>query len=214
MRVPDLSSLRVEYETTGIDPASMAEDPLEEFVVWFQAAAEAGIDQPNSFVLATSTLDGVPSARAVLLKEIGPEGLSFYTNIRSRKGRELAGNPRAAACFVWMELHRQVRIEGTVERVADADADAYFSARPPGSRLSAAASHQSEVVPSREVLEERYRELQEAYPSGDVPRPREWGGFRILPRMYEFWQGRPHRFHDRVRYREEGSAWVRERLAP
>lgn len=214
MQVPDLASLRIEYEAAGIDPSSMADDPLEEFVVWFEAAAEAGVPQPNAFVLATATPDGIPSARAVLLKEIDEQGLGFYTNLTSRKGRDLSENPRAAACFVWMELHRQIRVEGAVSRLGDDSADAYFASRPPGSRLAAAASHQSEVVPGRDVLEAAYRELEEEYPEGDVPRPAEWGGFRILPEMYEFWQGRPHRFHDRVRYHRAGEAWMKERLAP
>lgn len=214
MHVPDLASLRIEYEAMGIDPSSMADDPLEEFVVWLQAAVEAGVPQPNAFVLATATLEAVPSARAVLLKEVDERGLGFYTNLTSRKGEELAANPKAAACFVWMELHRQIRVEGEVARLDDASADSYFASRPPGSRLAAAASHQSRVVATREVLEERYRELEGEYPDGAVPRPAEWGGFRILPEMYEFWQGRPNRFHDRVRYRREDNSWVKERLEP
>lgn len=214
MQVPDLASLRIEYEAMGIDPTSMADDPLEEFVVWLQAAVEAGVPQPNAFVLATASSDAVPSARAVLLKGVDERGLGFYTNVTSRKGEELAANPRAAACFVWMELHRQIRVEGYVARLDDASADAYFASRPHGSRLAAAASHQSRVVATREALEQRYRELEAQYPDGSVPRPPEWGGFRIVPEMYEFWQGRPNRFHDRVRYRREDDWWVKERLAP
>lgn len=214
MQASDIASLRIEYEAVGIDPADMADDPLDEFLTWFQGAIDGGVNQPNAFVLATATTDGAPSARAVLLKAIGPEGLDFYTNVHSRKGRELADNPRAAACFVWAELHRQVRIEGGVARVDEETADEYFRSRPTGSRLAAAASPQSEVVGGRGELESRFRALEEQYRHGDVPRPPYWGGFRILPVMYEFWQGRPNRFHDRVRYRNERGSWLKERLAP
>lgn len=198
----------------GIDPATMADDPLEEFVTWFSEAVDAGVDEANAFVLATASRDGVPSARAVLLKDVDPRGLVFYTNTESRKGRELRETGRAAACFVWVQLRRQVRVEGAVEQIDPAESDAYFASRPLGSRLAAAASPQSEVVPSREELEERFRELESEYGDGDVPRPRVWGGFRILPEVYEFWQGRPNRFHDRVRYRLDDGVWVTERLAP
>ncbi|HLU53023.1 MAG TPA: pyridoxamine 5'-phosphate oxidase [Acidimicrobiia bacterium] len=214
VQVPDIATLRVEYESEGIDPATMADDPLDEFVAWLSVAVSAGVMEANAFVLATATPDGGPSARAVLLKDVGPDGLVFYTNTDSRKGSELRANPRAAACFVWMELHRQIRIEGPVQEVDEAAADAYFATRPPGARLAAAVSPQSQVVASREELERRFRELEEEYPDGNVPRPRGWGGFRILPEVYEFWQGRPNRFHDRVRYRREDGGWVKERLAP
>lgn len=214
MHVPDIAALRVEYESVGIDPVDMADDPVEEFTSWFTAAVEAGVTELNAFVLATATPDGRPSARAVLLKEIGPEGLSFFTNLDSRKGRELRDNPRAAGCFVWIDLHRQIRVEGHVTQVPDDIADAYFASRPPGSRLAAAVSAQSEVVESRAVLDEAYEELQEKHPDGDVPRPPRWGGFRIVPDEFEFWQGRPNRFHDRVRYRLVGESWMKERLAP
>ncbi|MFO7293888.1 MAG: pyridoxamine 5'-phosphate oxidase [Actinomycetes bacterium] len=214
MQLPDIATLRVEYEAEGIDPSRMADDPLDEFVHWLTVAVEAGLREANAFVLATATPDGIPSARAVLLKDVGPDGLVFYTNLDSRKGAELRANPRAAACFVWMDLHRQVRVEGPVEQVDDATADAYFATRPLGSRLAAAASPQSQVVSSREELEERFRSLEQQYPDGNVPRPRGWGGFRILPEVYEFWQGRPNRFHDRVRYRRDGGTWIKERLAP
>lgn len=214
MQLPDIATLRVEYEAEGIDPSRMADDPLDEFVHWLTVAVEAGLREANAFVLATATPDGIPSARAVLLKDVGSDGLVFYTNLDSRKGAELRANPRAAACFVWMDLHRQVRVEGPVEQVDDATADAYFATRPLGSRLAAAASPQSQVVSSREELEERFRSLEQQYPDGNVPRPRGWGGFRILPEVYEFWQGRPNRFHDRVRYRRDGGTWIKERLAP
>lgn len=214
VKASELAALRIEYEAAGIDPVGMAADPFDEFSEWFAAAIDAGVEQPNTFVLATATTGGMPSARAVLMKEFSREGVAFYTNTRSRKGHDLETNPRAAACFVWLELHRQVRIEGDVSRVDNATADAYFETRPPGSRVSAAVSPQSEVVESRDVLERLYAELEEAHPGGAVPRPPHWGGYRIVPDMFEFWQGRPHRFHDRVRYRREAGAWIRERLAP
>lgn len=214
MQVPDIAALRVEYESVGIDPADMEDDPIEEFTGWFAAAVEAGVTELNAFVLATATPDGMPSARAVLLKEFGPDGFSFFTDLNSRKGRELRENPRAAACFVWIDLHRQVRVEGRVVQLADEIADAYFVSRPPGSRLAAAASSQSEVVESRAALEQAYDALAERYPHGDIPRPDRWGGFRLEPDAFEFWQGRPNRFHDRVRYRLVDGGWVKERLAP
>ncbi|HSJ33717.1 MAG TPA: pyridoxamine 5'-phosphate oxidase [Acidimicrobiia bacterium] len=214
MHVPDIASLRIEYESVGIDPADMGDDPVEEFTAWLTAAVEAGVVELNAFVLATATPDGMPSARAVLLKEIGPEGLSFFTNLDSRKGRELRDNPRAAGCFVWLELHRQVRVEGRVVQLPDEIADAYFASRPPGSRLAAAVSAQSEVVENRAVLDRAYDELLARHPDGDIPRPERWGGFCLEPDVFEFWQGRPNRFHDRVRYRLAVGGWVKERLAP
>ena len=214
VRPPDLAALRVEYESTGLSRADMAADPFDEFALWFEAAVAAGVDQANAFVLATASADGAPSARAVLMKDFSTAGIVFYTSTASRKGRELAENPRAAACFVWLDLHRQIRLEGGVEEVAPAISDAYFRSRPPGSRLAAAASPQSAVVSDRATLDARWDELAATYPDGDVPRPEWWGGFRILPDVFEFWQGRPNRFHDRVRYRRRDGDWVTERLAP
>lgn len=209
-----MATLRIEYETAGLSRAQMASDPFVEFSTWFEAAAAAGVNQPNAFVLATATPEGAPAARAVLMKDLTPAGLTFYTNRASRKGVELAANPRAAACFVWMDLHRQVRIEGAIAPVDDATSDEYFDSRPPGARLAAAASAQSSVVEGRADLDARLAELRRQYPDGAVPRPADWGGFLLVPEVFEFWQGRPDRFHDRIRYRREGDSWVRERLAP
>ena len=214
MSTPDLAALRIEYESTGLSRVDMAADPHDEFAHWFEAAVAAGVQQANAFVLATATAGGLPSARAVLMKDFSPEGIVFYTNAESRKGRELAENPRAAACFVWMDLHRQVRLEGPVAPVDAATADTYFNSRPPGSRLAAAVSPQSSVVANRGILDERWDELASEYPDGDVPRPPWWGGFRLTAETFEFWQGRPNRFHDRIRYRREAGEWVCERLAP
>lgn len=209
-----IARLRIEYEAVGIDETDVDTDPVRQFHVWFGEAVAAGIEQPNAFVLATTGPDGRPSARAVLMKGFGPEGLAFYTNRSSRKGMELAANPWAAACFVWPGLHRQVRVEGEVQGVSDQESDAYFGGRPAGARLAAAASPQSRVVAGRQWLEERLDELRRRFPDGEVPRPEEWGGYRIVPDVFEMWQGRPDRFHDRIRYLRREGAWSIERLAP
>jgi pyridoxamine 5'-phosphate oxidase len=205
--------LRREYEAAGLLEASMAPDPFQEFRTWFAGVTEAGLEEPNAFVLATSDADGNPSARAVLMKEFTDQGLVFYTGMASRKSNELSSNPNAAATFVWVPLHRQVRFEGTVTRVPDPEADVYFATRPRGAQIAAHASKQSEVVPSREYLEERFSQLDEEYPD-EVPRPPSWGGWRLIPRTVEFWQGRPNRFHDRILYEALGERWSKVRLAP
>jgi pyridoxamine 5'-phosphate oxidase len=189
-------------------------DPLLQFQAWFEETRAAGIDVPEAVVLATATAAGRPSARTVLMKGADAAGFVFFTGYGSRKGRELAENPRAALLFHWQPLGRQVRIEGSVERIAREESRAYFDTRPLGSRLSAAASPQSEVVESRAALDALVEELRRAYPDGDVPLPEGWGGFRLAPVEYEFWQHRDDRLHDRLRYRRDGEAWVIERLAP
>jgi pyridoxamine 5'-phosphate oxidase len=189
-------------------------DPLRQFLRWFDEARAAGLDLPEAVVLATATRSGVPSARMVLLKGADERGFVFYSGYGSRKGRELMANPSAALLFYWHPLGRQVRIEGAVGRTGPEESDAYFGARPARSRLSAAASPQSEVVASREALEARVEELASVHPDGDVPRPDDWGGFLLAPKEYEFWQHRDDRLHDRLRYRRDGNAWVVERLGP
>jgi pyridoxamine 5'-phosphate oxidase len=188
-------------------------DPLRQFAAWYSQAADA-VDAPEAVVLATATPSGGPSARMVLLKGFDQRGFVFYTNYFSRKGQEIAQNPRAAMLFHWSPLGRQVRVEGAVHRIDAAESDAYFKTRPPGSRLSAAASPQSRPVASREVLETAVAELESRYPDGAVPRPEEWGGLRLVPSRFEFWQHGDDRLHDRFTYRRDGQAWAVERLGP
>ena len=193
--------------------ADLDPDPLRQFAAWFAQAADA-VDAPEAVVLATATAAGAPSARMVLLKGFDQRGFVFYTNYFSRKGQEIAQNPRAAMLFHWTPLGRQVRIEGVVHRIDAAESDAYFRTRPPGSRLSAAASPQSRPVASRDVLEAAVSQLASRHPDGNVPRPDEWGGLRLVASRFEFWQHGDDRLHDRFRYRREGEIWTVDRLGP
>lgn len=188
-------------------------EPLALFAQWYDAAVHAQLPEPGAMTLATATPDGVPSARMVLLRGFDERGLTFFTNYRSRKAAELDANPRAALVLFWAPLHRQIRVEGTVEKVSAAESDAYFRGRPHGSRLGAVASPQSEIIAGRHLLEERVAQLKALYPD-DVPRPDHWGGYRVVPYVFEFWQGRESRLHDRLRYRRTTSGWLVERLAP
>lgn len=206
-----LADMRRSYEQGGLDEADLAPTWLEQFTRWF-AEAE-GLTEPNAMVLATADVDGAPSTRTVLLKAVDERGFVLYTNFGSRKGAQALANPRAALTFPWIDLQRQVGVTGRVERVADDEADAYFASRPRGSQLGAHASPQSQVVPSRAELEAREAELERLFP-GAVPRPATWGGLRVVPGSVEFWQGRPNRLHDRLRFRAVGAGWVVERLAP
>jgi pyridoxamine 5'-phosphate oxidase len=189
------------------------EDPLAQFRRWYEDA-EAASPVPEAAALATATPDGRPSVRMVLVKRVDERGFAYHTNLESRKGGELAANPRAALLFHWRELGRQVRIEGAVERVSDAEADEYFRTRPRESRLAAWASPQSRPVADRAELDGLYRQAEARFAGGDVPLPPHWGGFRVVPDVYEFWQHGENRLHDRVRYGRDGNGWRRERLAP
>jgi len=210
---PRIADLRKSYERAELDEAAAALLPLRQFESWLQQAIEAHLPEPNAMTLATVGSDGRPSTRIVLIKGVDERGLSWYTNFNSRKGQELAANPVAALQFHWVELERVVRIEGHVERVADAEADAYFASRPLDSRLGAWASPQSQVISSRAVLVAQAARYAAQF-ALSPPRPPHWGGFRLVPDRWEFWQGRKSRLHDRLRYRLADGHWLRERLAP
>ncbi len=210
---PTIADMRRDYGLAGLSEADAGDDPFALFRRWFDQVTAAGVHEPNAFVLST-VADGAPSSRMVLLKALDARGFTFFTNYDSRKGRELASNPVAALLFPWHPLERQVRIEGTVEVVSAAESDDYFRTRPLKSRLGALASPQSAVISDRAFLERRHAELTAEYPDGDVPRPPNWGGYRVLPAVFEFWQGRPSRLHDRIRFARRGNGWVRDRLAP
>jgi pyridoxamine 5'-phosphate oxidase len=208
-----IADLRKSYERAELDEHAAAARPLAQFETWLQQAIEAQVPEPNAMTLATVGADGRPSTRIVLIKGVDERGLVWYTNFNSRKGQELAANAVAALQFHWVELERVVRIEGPVERIDDAQADAYFASRPLDSRIGAWASPQSQVISSRAVLvagAARYGAQFLLHP----PRPPHWGGYRLMPDCWEFWQGRKSRLHDRLRYRLDGGTWVRERLAP
>nr|WP_277879942.1 pyridoxamine 5'-phosphate oxidase [Leptolyngbya sp. FACHB-36] len=209
-----IADLRLNYTLAQLNEADVNADPIQQFHVWFEQAVAAQLPEPNAMTLATATKAGIPSARIVLLKGVDEQGFAFYTNYESRKGAELAENPQAVLVFLWTLLQRQVRIEGRVEKVPDEETEAYFHSRPLTSQLGAWASDQSRVIPNREVLEQRFGSLKAQYQDQDVPRPPHWGGYRVIPHQIEFWQGRPSRLHDRLRYRLEGDRWRIDRLAP
>lgn len=211
----DIAALRKEYIRGGLDESAVNTDPIAQFSSWLNEAISAEVHEPTAMVLSTVSSEGAPSSRVVLLKGIDNGSMLFYTNYESRKGRELAQHPHAALLFFWPELERQVRIEGTVERVSEEASTTYFRSRPFESQLGAASSPQSQVITSREELDHRFAELAAANAGRtSIERPAHWGGFALVPHTIEFWQGRPSRMHDRIRFRKAEEVWMIERLAP
>lgn len=214
MENSDLAATREEYRRQGLDRAEMASDPFSQFRRWLDDAVDAGVREPTAMTLATTDLEQRPSARTVLLRALDDRGFVFFTNYASRKARELSVNPQAALVFLWIALERQVCVTGSVAKVPPDESDAYFSGRPRGSRLGAWASPQSTVLADRAELERHLADVERRFAGRDVPRPPHWGGYRVDPETVEFWQGRPDRLHDRLRYRRDSGRWVLERLAP
>jgi pyridoxamine 5'-phosphate oxidase len=212
----DIAALRHDYVAHGLRRADLDADPIKQFNTWFNEAAAAEIRDVNAMSLATISADGTPAARIVLLKGISERGFVFFTNYESEKGRQLAQNPMAALCLFWVQLERQIRITGAVEKTSREESEAYFQSRPIGSQLGAWASKQSEPIANREALEARLAEVQARFGGGPVSLPPYWGGYRVVPEAIEFWQGRTNRLHDRFRYSRarEGDAWLIERLSP
>lgn len=209
-----IADLRQEYAKHELDRDSVADDPIQQFQAWFDEALEAEVEEPNAMTLATTDATGRPAARIVLLKGLDERGFVFYSNYESQKGEQMNANPNVALVFWWEPLERSVRIEGTAEKLPEDESTEYFESRPHGSQLGAWASPQSRVIESREVLQKRLELVESEYDEGEVPRPPHWGGYVVHPREIEFWQGRPNRLHDRLRYRSMEDGWAIERLAP
>ena len=210
----DLSDFRKEYAAHGIDRHELLEAPLAQFKTWFDQAKTAGVVEPNAMVLSTLGLDGFPSSRTVLLKAADERGFSFFTNYDSKKGEEIAANPRVTLLFPWFSLERQIHITGSLIKTSEEESVTYFARRPYGSQLGALASDQSDIIADRGVLEARLAELKAKFPEGQVPKPPHWGGYRLVPTHFEFWQGRTNRLHDRFQYTLKSGVWEIVRLSP
>ncbi len=212
----DIKDLRKEYSAHALDISDVEKHPIMQFKKWFEEAMKAEVPEPNAFNLATADKNGKPSARIVLLKSFDENGFIFFTNYNSRKGQEIEENPQAAMAFLWHELQRQVRVEGSIEKISEKESTDYFKSRPKGSQIGAWASPQSQVIPDRQVLKDKVSDLEQEYQDEEtLPKPAHWGGYRIIPNFIEFWQGRPSRLHDRIAYhKNQKGDWNIERLAP
>lgn len=210
----DIANLRREFRYAGLSRAELKDDPFEQFETWFREANEGGLDNPNAFSLATVGSSGMPSLRTVLLKSFDRDGFVFYTNYGSNKAKELAHNPYAAMLFHWLEFDRQVKVQGDVVKVSQAESLKYFATRPRGSQLGAWSSQQSQPVATRALLQQAFDSMRTKFAEGEIPLPDFWGGYRIRPRVIEFWQGRENRMHDRFEFRREGEQWAIRRLSP
>ena len=209
-----INNLRHDFSKKTLDKVDVNKNPILQFETWFKEAVESNVNEPNAMTVCTSTKEGKPSARIVLLRNFNENGFVFYTNYTSRKGVEVLENPNCALLFFWPELERQVRIEGVLQLQSETESDSYFNNRPRGSKLGAWVSEQSKIIQSRKVLDEKYSELSAKYPDDNIPRPSYWGGYILKPSSIEFWQGRPSRLHDRILFSLVNNAWEIERLAP
>jgi pyridoxamine 5'-phosphate oxidase len=209
-----IGDFRIQYETAGLERSDLADDPIEQLNLWYHQAEAAGATEPNAMVISTLDAGGAPVARVVLARSINSDGITFYTNYESAKGRQLASDPRAAATFAWLELHRSVRVTGVVGRASAAVSDAYFASRPRASQIGAWASPQSQPIADRSELDKQIQEIEQRFSGADVVRPPHWGGFVLSINTIEFWQGRPSRLHDRFCYERQKDSWIINRLAP
>ena len=212
----NLRDRRIQYETPGLDFDDLDESPIQQWHAWYIEAVEAELAEPNAMAVSTIDAEGMPDSRIVLVRGFDDDGLTFFGNYNSAKGQQIDANPVASAVFPWIGLHRQVRVRGSIEMLPRHESDAYFASRPRDSQLGAWASPQSEVIEGRDVLNQRHTEFAEKFGGAEVPRPPHWGGWLLVPEVFEFWQGRPNRLHDRFRYRRDDVTqdWVIERLAP